>query len=197
MLGIQAAKEIRPYFEDRYGEPDTLPEQFIDPETGYCQPYPHWKAQLIKQVAWIPTYVLRFRSTILNDQSELSNRLRSLSDEQIIILLSDGPFKSAQTAWRDMKKSDDELEVMRSCARRYQRVERVRNVDLGNYVFIHMRSQKSVVRAGYIKTIPSLQGSEWDFLSHPGYMSPDESDDERGLVTQRPEHRAQWVSSCV
>lgn len=126
MLNIQAAKSIRPYFEDEYGEPDTLPEQFIDPETKYCQPYPHWKAPLTKQAAWVPTYILRFRSTISNDQSDLSILLRNLSDEQIIVLLSDGPFKSAQTAWRDLKKTDQELEAMRSNARRYQRAERVR-----------------------------------------------------------------------
>jgi hypothetical protein len=124
MLGITAAKSIRPYFEDEHGEPDTLPGQFIDPDTNYCQPYPHWKASLIKQLAWIPTYILRFRSTIPNDRSDLSNMLRGLSDEQIVILLHDGPFKSAQTAWRDMRKTDTELETMRAEARRYRRTDK-------------------------------------------------------------------------
>ncbi|KAG9074291.1 hypothetical protein FRC06_010793, partial [Ceratobasidium sp. 370] len=50
MLGITAAREIRPFFEDRYGEPDTLPAQFMDPDTKYCRPYPHWKAPLTRQV---------------------------------------------------------------------------------------------------------------------------------------------------
>jgi hypothetical protein len=54
--------------------------------------------------------------------------------------------------------------------------------------------QKATIRGAYIKTIPALQGSDWDYLSHSGYMSPDESDSEGGLVTLRPEHRAQWVS---
>jgi hypothetical protein len=36
MLGIMAESEIRPYFEDTYGEADTLPAQFIDPDTKYC-----------------------------------------------------------------------------------------------------------------------------------------------------------------
>lgn len=125
MLEIAAAREVRPYFEDEYGEPDTLPAQFIDPDTGYCRPYPHWKAALTKQAAWVPTFILRFRSTIPNDRSELSNVLRGLSDEAITILLHDGPFKSATTAWRDAKKSDVEVEAMRSNARRYQRCNRV------------------------------------------------------------------------
>lgn len=125
MLDIAAAKFIRPYFEDEHGEPDTLPVQFVDPDTNYCRPYPHWKASLVKQVAWVPSYVLRFRSTIPNNRSELSTLLHSLSDEQIVILLHDGPFRSAQTAWRDMKKSDEELEAMRTHAQRYQRTERV------------------------------------------------------------------------
>jgi hypothetical protein len=112
MLGMVAAKSVRPYFEDKHGEPDTLPTQFVNPETGYCQPFPHWRVPLTKQVAWIPTYITRFRSTIPYDDSDLSIQLRALTDKQIIVLLHDGPFKSAQTAWRDMNKSDEELEQM-------------------------------------------------------------------------------------
>lgn len=132
MLGITAAKSIRPYFEDEHGEPDTLPSQFVD-DSNYCQPYPHWKVSLIKQVAWVPTYVLRFRSTIPNDGSQLSNLLHGLTDEQIVVLLNDGPFKSAQTAWREMKKTDTELEAMRAEARRYRRTDKVA-------IYIYMRS---------------------------------------------------------
>jgi hypothetical protein len=84
-----AAKSVRPYFEDEHGEPDTLPAQFVDPDTNYCQPYPHWKASLTKQVAWVPTYILRFRSTVPKDRSELSSVLHGLSDEQIVVLLHD------------------------------------------------------------------------------------------------------------
>ncbi|KAG9084987.1 hypothetical protein FS749_004775 [Ceratobasidium sp. UAMH 11750] len=178
MLGISAAKSIRPYFEDDLGEPDTLPTQFVDPATKYCQPYPHWKAPLTKQVSWIPTFLLRFRSTIPNDQSDRSVLLHSLSDEQIIILLHDGPFKSAQTAWREMKKTDEEVEAMRASARRYQRADR-----------------KAAVRGEYTRTIQLLQGPEWEYLSHPGYVSQDESDDDGGLITKRPEYRAQWESN--
>ncbi|KAG8697373.1 hypothetical protein FRC08_006568 [Ceratobasidium sp. 394] len=175
MLGISAAKAIHPYFENQYGEPDTLPARFIDPETNYCQPYPHWKAPLSKQVAWVPTFLLRFRSTIPHDGSELSALLRNLSDEQIIILLNDGPFKSAQTAWRDMKKTDEELEAMRSNARRYHRAER-----------------KAIIRRQHIHAIPSLAGPDWEYLAHPGYVSQEESEDEGELVTKRPEYRSQW-----
>ncbi|KAG9092551.1 hypothetical protein FS749_015622 [Ceratobasidium sp. UAMH 11750] len=178
MLGITAAKAIQPYFEDDFGDPDTLPAQFMDPDTKYCQPYPHWKAPLTKQTAWIPTYILRFRSTIPSDRSELSTLLKSLSEEQIVILLNDGPFKTAQTVWRDMKKSDEELEVMRKNSRRYQRAER-----------------KATIRGRYIKMIPSLQSPEWEFLSHSGYMSQDESDDEVGFITRRPNHRSQWATN--
>jgi hypothetical protein len=130
MLSITAASEIRPYFEDEYGEPDTLPAQFVDPDTKYCRPYPHWKASLVKQAAWIPTYILRFRSTIPSDQSELSIMLRGLTDQQILILLNDGPFKSACASWRNNKKTDLEIEGMRSSARRYQRCERVSTIYL-------------------------------------------------------------------
>jgi hypothetical protein len=98
MLAITAAHEVRPYFEDDYGNPDTLPAQFVDPNTGYCPPFLHWRAALTKQVAWVPTYILRFKSTIPNNQSELSKVLHSLSDKVIVTLLHDGAFKSATTA---------------------------------------------------------------------------------------------------
>lgn len=128
MLGITVASEIRPYFEDEYGEPDTLPAQFADPETKYCRPYPHWKSSLAKQIAWVPTYILRFKSTISHDSTELSAMLRNLTDEQILILLNDGPFKSACAAWRNAKKTESEIEAMRSVARRYQRCDKVRTI---------------------------------------------------------------------
>ncbi|KAG8750948.1 hypothetical protein FRC12_012684 [Ceratobasidium sp. 428] len=178
MLKISAAKEIKPYFEDEYGDPDTLPAQFVDPDTNYCMPYPHWKAPLTKQVAWIPTFIQRFRATIPNDSSELSTILRDLSDEQIVILLNDGPFRTAQSAWRDLKKSDEEIEGMRKYSRKYQRTER-----------------KATSRGRFIQTIPTLQGPEWEFLSTVGYMSCDESDDKGGLITKRPEYRATWVTN--
>ncbi|QRV94933.1 hypothetical protein RhiJN_22951 [Ceratobasidium sp. AG-Ba] len=238
MLGITSAKGVRPHFEDDFSEPDTLPAKFLDPETNYCQPFPHWSASLTKQTAWVPTYLLRFRSTIPNNESELSNMLRALSDEQILILLHDGPFKTAQTTWRDfytscdtwnfpvdlsdadassfdivlpigqvrrvqpknltscrrshkvlpeqlvverdsdMRKSKEEIDTMRSNARRYQRSDR-----------------KAAARGRYIATIPSLQGPEWEYLSHPGYTSPDESDDEGQLITKRPDYRAQWETN--
>ncbi|KAG9089974.1 hypothetical protein FS749_000914 [Ceratobasidium sp. UAMH 11750] len=178
MLGIPAAKSIQPYFEDEFGAPDTLPIRFADPETKYCQPYPHWKAPLVKQVAWVPTFILRFRATIANDQSELSTLLHNLSDEQIVILLNDGPFKSCQTAWREMKKSDEEIEVMRANARRYQRADR-----------------KATIRSQYLRAIPSMAGPDWEYISHPGYVSQDESDDEGGLITKRPEYRSQWETN--
>ncbi|QRV96984.1 hypothetical protein RhiJN_25003 [Ceratobasidium sp. AG-Ba] len=178
MLGITSAKGVRPHFEDDFGEPDTLPAKFLDPETNYCQPFPHWSASLTKQTAWVPTYLLWFRSTIPNNESELSNMLRALSDEQILILLHDGPFKTAQTTWRDMRKSKEEIDTMRSNAPRYQRSDR-----------------KAAARGRYIATIPSLQGPEWEYLSHPGYTSPDESGDEGQLITKRPDYQAQWETN--
>jgi hypothetical protein len=57
------------------------------------------------------------------------------------------------------------------------------------------RPQKAAIRAAYIQTITSLQGSEWEYLSQAGYMSQDESDEEGGIVTKRPEYRVRWVST--
>ncbi|QRV77038.1 hypothetical protein RhiJN_05053 [Ceratobasidium sp. AG-Ba] len=175
VLGITSSKGIGPHFEDEYGEPDTLPAMFVDPETNYCRPYPHWTQPMDKQTAWLGTYLLRFRSTIPNDQSSLSNSLRNMSDERILTLLHDGPFKTAQTVWYNMNKTEEEIQSMKSNSRRYQRSER-----------------KAALRSRYISTIPSLQSPEWEYLSHSGYVSPDESDDEGCLVTKRPSYRAQW-----
>ncbi|QRV74707.1 hypothetical protein RhiJN_02722 [Ceratobasidium sp. AG-Ba] len=178
MIGITAAKFIPPHFEDEFGEPDTLPTAFIDPQTGYCIPRPHWKASLLKQIAWVPTYILWFKSPIPNDGSELSAVLRNLSDEQIVTLLHDGPLKTCQTTFRDMRKSDEEIQEMRGQALKYRRTER-----------------KASGRAQIIATIPSLRSQDWGFLSHPGYTSEDESDGEGGVVTKQPDYRAQWVTN--
>lgn len=125
MLGIASAKSMCPYSEDKHSEPNTLPSQFVGPDTHYCQPYPHWKTPPTKQVTWIPTYIPRFRATIPNDCGELSTLLCNLSDEQIVTLLHDGPFQLAQTAWRDMKKMDEKVEAMRAEARCYRQVDKV------------------------------------------------------------------------
>ncbi|KAG8692687.1 hypothetical protein FRC08_009601 [Ceratobasidium sp. 394] len=69
---------------------------------------------------------------------------------------------------------------MRQSARRYQRAER-----------------KAAIHSQYMNTIPSLQGSDWEYMSHQGYVSLDESDDEGRLVTKRPESRAQWENNFV
>ncbi|QRW01120.1 hypothetical protein RhiLY_00117 [Ceratobasidium sp. AG-Ba] len=176
MIGINAAKSIPPHYEDEYGEPDTLPLLFTDPETGYCTPKVHWKAVLTKQLAWVPTYLLWFRSTIPNDKSEVSTVLRSLTDEQIIILLHDGPLRTCQTMFRDKKKSEEELVEMRVQSLEYHRRDKASSLILQSH---NTRSHCS----------------DWEFLYHPGFMSQDESDGEGGVVTKRPEYRAQWVTN--
>ncbi|QRV80056.1 hypothetical protein RhiJN_08071 [Ceratobasidium sp. AG-Ba] len=175
MLNISSAKEIRAFFVDEYGVPDTLPSQFADPQTGYIDPCPYWLGTLAKQLAWIPTYLLRVQITIPNNQTDLSKVLRSLTDEQILIYLNDGVYRTCQTTWRDMKKSDKEIETSRSSARQYKRRER-----------------RATTRARQIKKIPSLQGPEWTYLSNPGYVSAEESDGEGGLVVKWPDYRPQW-----
>jgi hypothetical protein len=106
-------------------EPGTLPEQFMAPFTKYCQAYPHRKVWLTKQPTWVSMFMLHFCPTIPNDYSELSNCLRDLSDEQIVILLSNWPSRTTQIAWRNMKKTDTELEAMRLNACWYQGANRV------------------------------------------------------------------------
>ncbi|QRV84784.1 hypothetical protein RhiJN_12800 [Ceratobasidium sp. AG-Ba] len=178
MIGITAARFIPPHFENEYGEPDTLPAAFRDHRTGYCTPKIHWKAILPKQIAWVPTFLLWFKCTIPNDGSKLSEVLRSLSDEQIIILLYDGPLKTCQTTFRDMKKTDEEIKAMQVQALKYRHRER-----------------KASGRAQCILTFIVLQGADWEFLSHPGWMSEEESDGEGGVLILRPDYRAQWVNN--
>ncbi|QRV92675.1 hypothetical protein RhiJN_20693 [Ceratobasidium sp. AG-Ba] len=175
MVHIRSAKEIRPYFVDQFGKPDTLPSQFADPKTGYIDPCPYWPGTLAMQLEWLPTFLFRVRATIPNNQSDLSTALRDLSDEQIIVYLHDGVYKTCQTTWRDAKKTPEEIEMGRSVARQYQQRER-----------------KGAARGRQIQAIPSLQGPEWAYLSHSGYVSAEESDGEGGLIVKRPDYRPQW-----
>ncbi|QRW01093.1 hypothetical protein RhiLY_09224 [Ceratobasidium sp. AG-Ba] len=178
MLGISAAASVRGYFLNAHGQPDTLPAQFVDPDTLYCRPYPHWGVSMTQQMAWVPTYLAQFRAMVPKDHSELSKVLNGLSDEQVVILLHDGPFKTACTTFKSSQKTEPELAQLRCKARRYQRIER-----------------KVAVRSRYIKNMPALQSPDWTFLEHSGYMSADESDDEGVLVTKIPNSRSQWVTN--
>ncbi|CAE6368367.1 unnamed protein product [Rhizoctonia solani] len=181
MLKITASKDIRPFFENAYGEPDTLPAFAKDPRTGYCMPYPHWKVPLTKQLLWIPTYIAGFRGTIPNDNSELSCALRNHSDEQIVTLLCDGSFKTACSKWRELGFTPEETSRMRSQARRYQRTVR-----------------KSDFRKAHIATnLLQLQGPDWEHLTHPGFISDDESGSDGELTTVRPGYRGKWANNIA
>lgn len=125
MLGISIAKEVGPHFEDENKKPITLPDHARDPKTGYCRPYPHLTQALTKQMEWVPTYINRFQKTIPEGKSELSLALKDLSDFQIVVLLHDGPFKSAQNAWKQKAKTDAQIAEMQEEARRGIRAERV------------------------------------------------------------------------
>ncbi|QRW10141.1 hypothetical protein RhiLY_09140 [Ceratobasidium sp. AG-Ba] len=178
---IRSANDVQPYYEDEYGQPNTLPEAYFDRATGQGRVFPHWKAPLNKQLAWLPYYLRRFKATIPHDNSELSEALRALRDEEILILLNDGAFKTCCAAWHTitLNKTKDKIEAMKSNARRYQRTER-----------------KAISRGGRIKAeIPSVQGPGWEYLSHPKYMSQDESDNDGILTTKRPEYRAKWITN--
>ncbi|QRW12665.1 hypothetical protein RhiLY_11664 [Ceratobasidium sp. AG-Ba] len=177
-VNITSSRAIKPYFKNKFGEPDTLPVQFNDPTTGEYAVFPHWKVPLSKQVAWIPAFIRRFRLSIPNNGSPSSKMLHAITDEGIVTLLNDGVFKTCTAVWRDMAKSDEEIAQMRAEARVYQRAER-----------------KAAMRRPYIALVPDLKSPRFDYLSHPGYMSPEESDGEGGLCTKRPDYRARWTNN--
>ncbi|KAF8607835.1 hypothetical protein BDV93DRAFT_552656 [Ceratobasidium sp. AG-I] len=178
MLRVAHIKDVGPFFLDEHNRFDTLPAQFTDPKTMYCQPFPHPKAPLTQQTEWVPTYVLRFKKTTPADNSEASKALRELSDQQIVTLLYDGPFKTFQNYWGQTERSQEELEEMQAKARRYMRVER-----------------KITIRSAHINGITSLRNPDFGFLSNAGYASAEVSDGEGGIDVLRPEYRAQWVSN--
>ncbi|KAF8672228.1 hypothetical protein RHS04_07833 [Rhizoctonia solani] len=180
MCAINAAKNAWPYFEDKHVKPNTLPVEFRDPVTGYCQPFPHWKALLIKQIIWVPTYIQRFKATIPNNGSKLSKKSQALTNEQIVALLVDGPFKTVQALWCSSDKTGEELKQMRATARHYQQSK-----------------QKANICSEYVKAIPLLTGPEYKCLYQPGYMLSEETDDEGNLVTLKPAHQACWESNLI
>ncbi|KAF8670827.1 hypothetical protein RHS04_08537, partial [Rhizoctonia solani] len=180
MCAINAAKNAWPYFEDKHGKPNTLPVEFRDPVTGYCQPFPHWKALLIKQIIWVPMYIQRFKATIPNNSSELSKKLQALTNEQIVALLVDCPFKTVQALWHSSDKTGEELKQMCATARHYQ-----------------WSKQKANICSEYVKAIPLLTGPEYKYLYQPGYVLSEETDDEGNLVTLKPAHQACWESNLI
>ncbi|QRW08680.1 hypothetical protein RhiLY_07679 [Ceratobasidium sp. AG-Ba] len=111
---------------------------------------------------------------------QLSQMMGSLSDEHIVTYLHNGPYKTAQAHWRNLKKSKDEIDEMRQAAWRYQRTDKKVNL-----------------QTLYIKRVPGLQNPKYEYLKHPGFMSQDESDDDGVLVTKQPVYCAQWSNQCV
>ncbi|KDN34884.1 hypothetical protein RSAG8_12071, partial [Rhizoctonia solani AG-8 WAC10335] len=175
LVGTKRIKDVRVHFEDQYGEPDTLPEHFVNPETKYCQPCPHNIAGLARQIDWIPSWLQRCKGTIPNDQSELSLVLRSLTDEEWVCFLHFGPFKTVQQAWRNLGKTVEELQAMQT----YQ-------------IMYHKTERKAFKRKEYIHSIPVLRGRQYAFLCHQGYMS--EEEEKNGvIVVKRPNHRSSWI----
>lgn len=125
MGGIKQAKDISPPFYDKTGAPDVFPYFAVDPETGYCQPYPDWTSPLTSQPEWVPTYLERFRKTIPNNASTLSKVLRGLSDEEVIASMHDAPFSTARNSRRQTAKSGEALLQMQSEVRQRWRLDRV------------------------------------------------------------------------
>ncbi|KAG8721868.1 hypothetical protein FRC08_009391 [Ceratobasidium sp. 394] len=179
MLKISAAKEIRPFYEDDFGNPDVFPQQFTDPITGYCMPFPHWGKVLQKQPLWVPTYVDHFHGLISKEGGELAELLRSFSEEDIVLLLFNGPWKTAQTAWRSSNKTDADLQAMRARQASCHRAER-----------------KAIARSEHVQSIGALQGPTWAFLSHAGYMS-DEQEEDGVVIVKRPSHRSSWINNLA
>ncbi|EUC60581.1 hypothetical protein RSOL_352520, partial [Rhizoctonia solani AG-3 Rhs1AP] len=174
---IKWVKDVGPYFEDENGEPDTLPEYFVDPETKRALPCPYWPKALNKQIDWIPTWLEWCKGTISNDSSEISLALRSLTDEEWVCYLHFGPFRTGQQTWRNSKKTEEELQAMRVYQIMYRKAE-----------------YKSFLRTKYIQSIPALRGPQLEFLCHRGYMS-DEAEENGVIVVKRPSHRSSLINN--
>ncbi|KAB5589018.1 hypothetical protein CTheo_7543 [Ceratobasidium theobromae] len=116
-------------------------------------------------------------TTIPNGDSEISTILRGLTDENLASLLYHGPWKSARQAWVNMNKSPEILSAMRARKLEYHKAER-----------------KAFTRLGYLREIPGLQSTNWEFLAHSGYMSEEEEVD-GVIVVKWPSHRANWVNN--
>ncbi|KAF8735650.1 hypothetical protein RHS02_06437, partial [Rhizoctonia solani] len=177
MLRCNNAGDISPPFEDQFGQPDTLPLIAIDPVTKYCHPFPHWNFLLASQIIWIPMFLSWFWAMIPNNNSKLSLALSSLSDKDICILMERGPWKTARGAWRTMNKSPEALAESRAIRLKY-----------------HKSARKATIRLDYIRTIPALQGQEFEFLTAHNYMSEEEEVDGVTLVRQ-PAFWASWVNN--
>ncbi|CUA74598.1 hypothetical protein RSOLAG22IIIB_11343 [Rhizoctonia solani] len=166
-----------PSFVDSNGNDDYFPKAFADPITGYRQPFPNYDKPMDQQTAWVPTVYERFVSTVPHDNGSVSTMLRGLSDEQILILIHDGPFSTARGNWGKRGKLGNKDE-QNSHARREKRSERI----------CEARSLRR-------EEVPALMGAEWDWVYHPGMMSRHVSDDEGNITVERNEGRAQWLTN--
>ncbi|KEP47372.1 hypothetical protein V565_157890 [Rhizoctonia solani 123E] len=177
-FSINGLNELRPPFLDANGRVDYFPEEFVDLKTGYKQPFPDWGEPMTQQMVWVPTLLWRWKAMIPHDTGPTSTMLRNMSDEEALIFLHDGPFKSARNEWGKKKYTKDQLDDMRSNARQDRRAE-----------------SKSLIRSLFRPEVPAITGPEHDWLFHSGMVSRDVSDNEGEIEVHRNEGIALWVTS--
>ncbi|QRV82676.1 hypothetical protein RhiJN_10691 [Ceratobasidium sp. AG-Ba] len=142
MLGIFSAKGVQPYFEDEYGEPDTLPSNITD-KTDCLGPN-------------------------ISPLIQVNN--------------TQGPERALKHATYPIRRTNTHPPPQWA----------IQNGS--NYLARHEEEQgRDRPYASNRTEVP--EGPEWEYLSHPGYTSPDESDDDGQLITKRPEYRAQWETN--
>ncbi|KAG8733563.1 hypothetical protein FRC11_005146 [Ceratobasidium sp. 423] len=154
--------------------PDYLPVHLNNPMPAYCHPHPHWKLHLSEQVTCIMMFVLHFWVTVPRNGSALSTDLLRLSDDEIINLLYDGPFRTLQNAYHREKKDVAKVEVKAEKA--------VVSVEP-----VH-RERKAFAWQSQCLEVKVLTDSSWDALYHKGVMLCVNSDDK----SEQPSWRRQW-----
>ncbi|KAG8765467.1 hypothetical protein FRC12_007480 [Ceratobasidium sp. 428] len=182
-IGIKKLSEIRPPMKKTDGTPDLFPEFLMDPLTGRSTPCPDWDSGLPEQVEWIYGFLWRFRveGPTLASTKDCKERVKTMTDEDIIARLHDGVYRSAKAEWsRHKSKGEEYVETARIKAKRNARMER-----------------KAANRATHRDSIPGLQGPEWNFLFHKDVMSPEVSDEEGRRRVEDPGWRAQWMRNVL
>ncbi|KAG8786845.1 hypothetical protein FRC12_016185 [Ceratobasidium sp. 428] len=184
-IGVKNSNCIRPPMKKPDGTSDLFPEFLKDPFTGRCTPCPDWDVGLPRQVELVNRFVRRFlveAPALANSYpKEVRERVAQMTTEDVVIRLHDGVYRSAQQKWRDQsQKGAAHVEAMQVEAKRNARLEK-----------------KASNRAVHRPSIPSLDGSEWDFVFHKGAMSPEVSDEEGGRRVEEPSWRAQWLTNVL
>ncbi|CCO28544.1 hypothetical protein BN14_02539 [Rhizoctonia solani AG-1 IB] len=197
MLDITKVTTDAPDFYYTGLQPNYFPVHLKD-ATGYIRPAPNWSETFASNYPWFTTYIDRFRKMATNMQSAFGHVASQYTDQQILVLLHDGPFSSLVAAWKREHQEERAKKAEKNLTG-----EDERNMDEKAKKRATKRLEaKAFARQAFRDDarLEAMAGSRWGAAWSKSVMSPtatdsEKGDNEGGLVVYRYDWMAGWMKN--